>query len=906
MIRFLDLETKKVFNGSKPYVFEIGKEGASTGKWVSETVMILSEFPELSVSFPEDSLYWLADLSSPETIEVNMHEYTDLDSIKTHSLTLEGVEVQSSGVSRFLYRVPVLFMCDSESEWHDFMTVTENGPGGTTEDFEFSVDAYSEDERLPIDLSNEGFEMPKQFQKAVYDSNVRDESEDYILLNRKWKELLIEYWNVLANKGSYESLINSLKFFEYGDLVRISEYWKYVDQFGTDILIGRDIEQILDSGVREYLDVLSKTTYIGLNLTVNTIKSRDYIDIPEGTENLDTDKFIPEPVPELEYLSLKWSIEDLTLKMALLANYFSTYFMPIHLDLIHATVDRLVFTTCIKILKNVRRKRQDWWDDCEPIECSLSTDTEFWLVNTKDYNYPDTVLRNSDTPAYWGDLTRIGMDPSVENRITFSEDNSEEIQKYLNQYFGGVGVTVPVEIRFHKGTIVKNSGISIYRQEDASNYTLTANYTSYQPVYGDSLEFSLVFVKSGRYLVQLQLTDENSSTRTGSWYITVHGTSANGISIKRLRKIDYTSVEASDKYNDWFYKNLDFNSFMFTEAFAEQIKYKQWLVRSDGSSIDGIGMNQLLVIDCGATGFDRPIVLTCNGETKTFEFSLDIAQELSEAYPHYWWKLMVRSVAKKSRKRLEITEEKRYYIVGVRKYFDTVEEDTREIFSDYVKSWKDGELESLDAVLAVYTRTNNRFTRGILEITAPVGSTVTIDRFKSFVTVSETSTIPLKNEKTDITIDYSLAGHLFHRTFRVDDMRMGLGRPEYIVHSAKAKGFTTIEESRFFPVFHKLEDIDTVAKTKDIVVCIPDFRWVDKQVENTCWEFVNATTGEIFWSKSFKEDYDSGEKLYIQEPFISKYDFKNSLTKGYYDVVLHYTMGGTENTQTVLSAFRLE
>ena len=100
--------------------------------------------------------------------------------------------------------------------------------------------------------------------------------------------------------------------------------------------------------------------------------------------------------------------------------------------------------------------------------------------------------------------------------------------------------------------------------------------------------------------------------------------------------------------------------------------------------------------------------------------------------------------------------------------------------------------------------------------------------------------------------------------------------------------------------------IETVAKTKDIVVCIPDFRWVDKQVENTCWEFVNATTGEIFWSKTFKEDSDYGEKLYIQEPFISKYDFKNSLTKGYYDVTLHYTMGGTENTQTVLSAFRLE
>ena len=139
-------------------------------------------------------------------------------------------------------------------------------------------------------------------------------------------------------------------------------------------------------------------------------------------------------------------------------------------------------------------------------------------------------------------------------------------------------------------------------------------------------------------------------------------------------------------------------------------------------------------------------------------------------------------------------------------------------------------------------------------------------------------------------------------------MKNYLGSPEYIVHTDKVNGFTTIETPRFFPIFHKLEEIsdDTVKLNKDTVVCIPDFRWVDKHVENTYWEFVNATTGEITYSKSFKEHDDPGDPLYIQEPFISKYDFKNTLSKGYYDITLHFTMGGTKQAETVLSAFRIE
>ena len=911
MIRFLDLDTKKIFNGSSPYVFDMG-ESVSTGMWISKTLVIVSDRSELTASFEEDSLFHLADIRNAGNSEINGKIYTDLETIKTQTVVTLGESVPNG---LYLHKLVVLAMVDTEGECHDFLTITDSTG---SEKFEFSVDAYGEDERLPIDAANMGFEMPKQFQRAVYDSNVREESDDYTLLNRKWKELLIEYWNVIANKGSYDSLINSLKFFEYGDLVKISEYWRYVDSFGNDTLVGRDLEQILDPEIRNYLDVLSKTTYIGLNMLVNGTVDGSYLDFPSDSLKTDPNKFIPEPIPELEYLSLKWSIEDLTLKMTLLANYFSTYFMPIHLDLIHASVDRLVFAVCIKVLSSVRRRREDFWDDQDPIMCNLSYRHTYWIGNGHAYNYPDTALRNYDTPTYWGDLTRIGMDPTVENRITFDE-GSEDILKYANQYFGGVCVSVPVQCTFGNTQFIKDSAISVYRQNEGNNYSLVAFYRSSTPITEHGIDFNLLFVRSGKYLVQLQFTQADGFTFTGKWYVTVNGAIGNLISVKKLRKIDYSYIESDREFSDWFYDNLDFNSFMFTEPFADQIKYKQWLMPTDGYEVDGIGMNRLLVIDCGRNYPYRKIRLKTDADSDYTELEFvpelegttnvqeTTVETLRKLYPHYWWKQLVRQVARNRRGNLELTPDHRYYIVGIRKYFDTDSDIPRELFTDRITLYRDGELDEVYNVIVTHTPSRNTVNRGFLVITAPVGTTVTIDGSKTYECVTDTTTIPLRKDRTTVSIDYRVLGHLFHKDLVVSDMNNGLGSPEHVVHCKKQRGYTTIDESRFFPIFHRLEDIyDDTVRLTDTVVCLPDFRWVDKQVTGTYWEFVNVTTGEIVYSKSFREYSDEGGSTYIEEPFIGKFDFKNSLSKGYYDIVLHYTMGGTEQSETVVSAFKIE
>ena len=945
MIRFLDIDTKHIYCGDPPYVIYIG-QGCSTGKWYSKTLLVISDVKTQSLEArleDENGCFHLITTKNSigdigANTEINGHNYADLSGMLSSSQFSSFQNTVRMHDSRgrlldgyfFVYQFNVLFMSDSEGEFHDVLRLILHGSiknGENEEDtetelgvYELAADAYMEDERLSIDLANEGIEIPDSFQRAVYPSNVRDESSDNILLNRKWKELLIEYWNTIANKGSYKSLVNSLKFFEFGDIVHIEEYWKQKDNFGIEEMVGRDIEQILDPLIREYLDVMSKTTYIGLYLSSNSTYKNDkgefdYVDQFDYDPE-DSNYFIAEPIPELQEAALMHTVEDLRLKMVLLANYFSTYFMPIHLDLIHSTVDRLVFTNTVKILHGVRFRREDWFDSVSPISCNLSIDKDFWMGNVRAFNYPDTVLRQDNTPSFWGDLDMVGMDPDIRDyghgqSVPTSPDsfatggmNQEQTEKFLNQYFGGVGCLVPVRTKISKvRNFIENTRISIYRKIEDSNYSLVTTYLWEHEIRDDEMQFNLVFTRSGEYCVMVQMTRVDGSDFAGSWYINVHGSVGNLVSIKKFKKIDYR--EDKDEFDDWFYNNLDFNNFMFTEPFENQIVYKQWLVPTGGLDSNGLGLNHILVYDCG--NGSRPVKLSYRGQDVEFFYSDILVEQLSALYPHYWWKTMERVVGMRdSEGDLTSSGEKRRYLIGVRKYFDTDEYNVRLFEKRYNEYGTTGELEDSHVIIVDYTGSTSKIARGFLTVTCPVGSTVWMDNGGRTVTSDDTVTIPVKKESSTLHIRYKIANHLFVADVDVQDMFSLYGLDEYKVHpseDARETGYTTIDTSRFFPIFHRLEDIEgfTVGRD-DTVVCLPNFRWVDGQVENCYWEFVNRTTGETIDSKSFKK---TGDKLYIEQPFIGEYDYLGTLRKGYYDVTLHFEMGGHENTETVESAFRI-
>jgi hypothetical protein len=83
---------------------------------------------------------------------------------------------------------------------------------------------------------------------------------------------LIEQIDILANKGSYNSLINSLNWFEYGDLIKIQEYWKNKDS----VYYRSELTSIIKDSLQDLLQTHTKTTYIGLYLALNKIKMDEF------------------------------------------------------------------------------------------------------------------------------------------------------------------------------------------------------------------------------------------------------------------------------------------------------------------------------------------------------------------------------------------------------------------------------------------------------------------------------------------------------------------------------------------------------------------------------------------------------------------------------------------------------
>lgn len=93
----------------------------------------------------------------------------------------------------------------------------------------FYAETVEEDERLKIWNSNLGYNITPEDTIIFYKSDIKEYMPDYILLNEKRKELMLEGSNIYPYIGSYKAIINAIKFFGYDNL-NIIEYWRNVNK----------------------------------------------------------------------------------------------------------------------------------------------------------------------------------------------------------------------------------------------------------------------------------------------------------------------------------------------------------------------------------------------------------------------------------------------------------------------------------------------------------------------------------------------------------------------------------------------------------------------------------------------------------------------------------------------------
>ena len=443
-MKFVNLHTGNVFDGSQPYIhwFE-GQQ--STDLIYIQPICFISPIQAKRVTCSSDvfSIINVDVLLRGADIDINSFKYKNFNSCKVESYvfnppindpTHQTYQITEEGPykGQYLYMFYIAASSSTAAEYVDGFTIdTIDGE----EIFFVGADFYQENESLKINASNMGVNIPPQIQGAVYGSNVHEEKHDNILINRKFKELISNYWDLIANRGSYKSLIDTLKWFEYGDAIRLREVWKH-NRDGNKIYDDRELSSIMNDKYKTSLNKFFKTTYFAIWCALQK----------------ETGRLTAELNPELEARVFKWSVEDMSLKMSLLGNFYETYFMPIHTELIQASIEDVVYTNTIKINSRTLDSLSDLMNLSGTFRCTINDNKEVIIGDVSVGVDDSTVFGIKYGSRLLGDsynTVPVGVKPIEEIDVIY---NDNELKTLLSQNYNGPGAVVPIECSFDLGT----------------------------------------------------------------------------------------------------------------------------------------------------------------------------------------------------------------------------------------------------------------------------------------------------------------------------------------------------------------------------------------------------------------------------------------------------------------------
>lgn len=334
---------------------------------------------------------------------------TKLEDIKKSKIVSTGAPIGD----KYLHYVNIGSCSESEGEFIENIKIDN-------EIFEIAADFHGQDESLEILLHNQGVTLPKDIIRSLYDTNIHEKYINWVVLNRKYKELLLNIMDIVYKKGSYKSLVSSLGWFEYGDMVKLNEYWS---DSSLHTLHQKDISTIYTPMIEEMMKMYMKTTFISLEYMLDeyvfeyiTGNNGEVVDKRFKYDRDGIDLTVP-ILKDINEIQRKWSINDIALKMTLLGNYFSTYFMPIHMDLLFSSIENLVFTTpakCKTAYSNIRVEDSYIGDDLsiildeEPLSQYVIGDINNASIKFDDANTFGYFVKN---PAANG--TNVNDNPSL-------------------------------------------------------------------------------------------------------------------------------------------------------------------------------------------------------------------------------------------------------------------------------------------------------------------------------------------------------------------------------------------------------------------------------------------------------------------------------------------------------------
>lgn len=282
MIQFFDIKTGTIYNGDYPYIH--WAEPFSVGVIRYKELFFLSDKKIITVSIPKTD-EWNFALYNPgtisEPIDYDNSKFLDIDFYASGHVQLFGQKIKD----KYAHQLIIICRSDVEGEFIEDFTIDGQV-------YKVGAEFWGENESLRINLANQGTELPEIIGRAIYGTDLYEDNPDWVLLNRKFRELLIQHMDVMDNKGSYKSLLNALKWFEYQDLVELREVWKFQTPDGTKYY-DHPVDTFITDEAKARMFNSAKSTYFALR----SLK-RKIVGFEDTTIAVPSD---PEPEPPKQF-----------------------------------------------------------------------------------------------------------------------------------------------------------------------------------------------------------------------------------------------------------------------------------------------------------------------------------------------------------------------------------------------------------------------------------------------------------------------------------------------------------------------------------------------------------------------------------------------------------------------------
>lgn len=591
MMKFLNLNTGYSFDAlwktdqEKGYIFWFPNEQSISLTYTMPIALVTDTADSITLNIENNNIFSFIESSN---IEATIDGYT-FDGQPVYSKEIQTEPQYVNG--KYVHIFNVACMSNDAGEYVCKINIGDKGY------IRVGADFYGEHEPAYINLSNMGVELPTTIQKAIYDTNVHEDLTDNILINRKFKELLSNYWDVIANKGSYKSLLNSLKWFEWNEHIQLKEIYKHYEA-GKTIFSDKDLITTINEFIEETFSNTVKTAYISL-----------YSDLYSELPVYDS-----EQNPVLQEVVFKYSLNDIKLKLSLLAKFFGLYFLPIHISILHATVESKVFTNTIKTIYGGGINRIDQFADYTYVNCNINDNATYKLSNVSAQVTKDTTfgVRYPDTNAFGVDIFPTPTEADV---------TADDIKTFSKQYYTGSGAIIPISL------VISNVSPTDFIKQTIIEYTDDTNvckqlyfYDVFRPENNEiHIDFNFLAKVAKKYNISMTFVFGSSKTIAKHISFDVEDVDNLNINIYKVQAKDDSNGFTYDDFKSegcsrYFFKTQYDTDVITDDTDMSKYYYTQYLPYLgtsywDNEDYAGIKLNKTVVLQT-LVKFDDSTVYT--------------------------------------------------------------------------------------------------------------------------------------------------------------------------------------------------------------------------------------------------------------------------------------------------------